>query len=95
MTSSGCQPDQAFLVLLLESEEQCSNYCDVYADNGLGCTFSAWTPRDDANCLLFDQSFGEFLSHCDRIGGARNISSTGCDVDNPEDHSCDGFRWLN
>ena len=78
----------------LESEELCVKLCDTYAEVGLGCTFSIWTPRDAANCVLYDEPFAQFLSHCDVLGGPNEISSSGCNVVNPEDHSCDGFRWF-
>ena len=51
----------------------------------------AWTIGDpDNNCRLYKEKFSLFLSHCDLVAGPFNLED--CDVDHPEDNSCEGFR---
>ena len=88
--------DETFIVLELhlDSEVQCVAFCNTFATQGGECTFTAWTSGNtvSANCVLYKEPFRKFLSHCDLIGGPKHLSATGCNVANPEDHSCDVFR---
>ena len=73
----------------LDSEEQCHGTCNFYEDI-LDCKFSIWAPDEPANCLLYDLEISTFLHHCDLVGAPKYTND--CNIEEPEDFSCDGFR---
>ena len=74
----------------LESEAACRHFCNVYADLGQGCTFAAWAPREDLNCMMYKIPFWQFLKTCKLLGAPSNLA--GCEVEHPEDNTCDAVR---
>ena len=92
MTSSECEIASE-IGLNVPSEADCRDVCDVYASAGLGCSFAAWDESAFSdNCLLYTLPFWQFLKSCKKLGGPPNL--TGCDVEHPEDNTCDAVRYL-
>ena len=91
VTSSECEL-AANIGLHVPSEADCRVMCDAYASSGLGCSFMAWFESPGNNCLLYTVPFWQFLSSCNVIAGPRDL--TGCDVEHPEDNTCDAVRYL-
>ena len=96
VTSSECSRDGPFVVFedKLETKEECVSLCKVYADiSTYGCTFSAWEDLGVlGNCILYKETFADYLSHCKQISGPPDTS--GCSVETPEENSCDIIRYF-
>ena len=95
VTSSECSRDEPSIVYEnhLESEEECRLTCNTFETISIGCTFAAWSTSHTqrANCRLYVEPFWKYLNHCDLLAGPSDLSD--CDVDRPEDHSCDVLRY--
>ena len=91
MTSSECEL-ATNVGFHLDSKADCLGLCDVYASNGLGCTFAAWVESGSLNCRLYSLPFWKYLKSCKKLGGPPDL--TGCHVDHPEDNTCDAVRYL-
>ena len=60
----------------------------------MGCNFAAWEPGFllGGTCTLYKEAFADYISHCQLLAGPPDISD--CSVDNPEENSCEGIRFL-
>ena len=97
VASSECSRDQPDIVeeFHLEKEEQCIAICQTYSPiPDVGCTFAAWKPSGGSGgmCTLNKEPFAMYIAHCELLSGPPEID--GCSVDDPEENSCHGIRFL-
>ena len=96
VTSSECSRDEPFIVYenTFATEEECITLCQAFATiPSVGCTFASWEDLGAfGDCILYNEPFADFISHCNQLSGPPDISD--CSVENPEENSCDIFRYF-
>ena len=96
VTSSECSRDEPFIVYenTFATEDECITLCRTFSTiPSVGCTFASWEDLGAfGDCILYKEPFADFISHCNQISGPPDIS--GCSVENPEENSCDIFRYF-
>ena len=96
VASSECSRDESFIVFeeQLETEDECTSICQNFASiPAIGCSFAAWEEGPlMGTCVLYKEAFADYIAHCQLLSGPPDIS--GCSVDNPEENSCHGVRYI-
>ena len=79
VASTKCSRDYPFIVAEghLDTEEECVDMFNIYASKPAlgGCSFAAWKLRG-GTCTLYNESFANYISHCQELSGPPDIS--GC-----------------